>query len=228
MKYFLDTEFIEGFPLKGNRGKHFIDLISIAIVTSDDEELYLISSEYNYHQASDWVKENVILPLYLKIVPEIQTKLLSVQNFHHTYGFSKEEIANKVLEFVYTTSGINNPNTIGNWKEIEDLLPIDFYGYFSDYDWVLFCSLFGTMIDLPKGFPMYCRDLKQTLDEKVDYLINSDFFSHFHIEEPQLSFKEKLKLVKEQNPYYPKQTDEHDALSDAKWNKELYKFLQRI
>lgn len=41
-----------------------------------------------------------------------------------------------------------------------------FYGYYADYDWVVFCQLFGLMIDLPKGWPMYCRDLKQMLDDK--------------------------------------------------------------
>jgi hypothetical protein len=36
-----------------------------------------------------------------------------------------------------------------------------FIGYFADYDWVVFCSLFGRMVDLPSGFQMYCGDLKQ-------------------------------------------------------------------
>lgn len=27
---------------------------------------------------------------------------------------------------------------------------------------------------------------------------------------------------------YPKQTNEHNALSDAKWNFELFKFLQGV
>jgi hypothetical protein len=41
----------------------------------------------------------------------------------------------------------------------------EFWGYYADYDWVAFCWLFGSMIDLPKGWPMYCRDLKQLMDE---------------------------------------------------------------
>ncbi len=40
----------------------------------------------------------------------------------------------------------------------------EFWGYYADYDWVVFCWLFGSMIDLPKGWPMYCRDLKQVAD----------------------------------------------------------------
>lgn len=41
----------------------------------------------------------------------------------------------------------------------------EFWGYFADYDWVCLCQLYGTMMDLPKGWPMYCRDIKQLYDE---------------------------------------------------------------
>lgn len=40
----------------------------------------------------------------------------------------------------------------------------EFWAYYADYDWVALCQLFGRMIDLPKGWPMYCRDLKQAAD----------------------------------------------------------------
>ena len=39
----------------------------------------------------------------------------------------------------------------------------EFWGYFADYDWVLFCQLFGTMATAPKGLPHYCLDLKQEM-----------------------------------------------------------------
>jgi len=29
-------------------------------------------------------------------------------------------------------------------------------------------------------------------------------------------------------PNYPKQTNEHNALCDAKWNKELHKFIKTL
>ncbi len=73
---------------------------------------------------------------------------------------------------------------------------IHFYGYYADYDWVCLCQLFGTMMDLPKHFPMYCRDLKQMLDEKGN---------------PKIPFKPD---------------NEHNALSDAKWNKKLYEWIK--
>jgi hypothetical protein len=37
----------------------------------------------------------------------------------------------------------------------------EWWSYYGDYDWVVFCQLFGLMIDLPKGWPMFCRDLIQ-------------------------------------------------------------------
>ncbi len=37
--------------------------------------------------------------------------------------------------------------------------------YFIDaYDYVAFCQLFGTMMDLPAGYPHYIRDLQYVLD----------------------------------------------------------------
>ncbi len=54
----------------------------------------------------------------------------------------REEAKLRVLDFV----GTDKP---------------EIWAYYADYDWVALCQLFGTMMDLPKGWPMYCRDLKQ-------------------------------------------------------------------
>lgn len=73
----------------------------------------------------------------------------------------------------------------------------EFWAYYADYDWVVFCWLFGAMIDLPDGFPMYCRDIKQLADSLG-------------------------------NPELPTQgKGEHDALADARWNKQAFEFLSR-
>jgi len=42
----------------------------------------------------------------------------------------------------------------------------EFWSYYADYDWVVLCQLFGRMIDLPNGWPMFCRDLKQLAGDK--------------------------------------------------------------
>ena len=71
----------------------------------------------------------------------------------------------------------------------------EFWAYYADYDWVVFCQLFGTMMDLPEGWPMYCRDIKQLCDS---------------VGNPRLPEQGK---------------GEHHALADAKWNKVAYEFL---
>jgi len=72
-----------------------------------------------------------------------------------------------------------------------------FYAYYADYDWVAFCHLFGKMIDLPHFFPKFCMDLKQ-----ISEMVGS--------------------------PTHPKQAKgEHNALDDARWNRDLHDFLMK-
>ena len=180
-KYFLDTEFIEGFhkPLFGKK-RHHIDLISIGIYCEDGRTLYKISSEYDYKDADKWVQENVILKAYKHAVHGDGRNVYTAQNFHKMFGFPNGYIRGLLLDFFAI-----------------DKTPIEIFGYFADYDWVLFCSLFGRMIDLPKGFPMYCIDLKQMMQERG------------------LTSEWKRQVC-------PDPQDEHNALSDAKWNYRLY------
>lgn len=65
----------------------------------------------------------------------------------------------------------------------------EFWAYYADYDWVALCQLFGTMMDLPKGWPMFCLDIKQA--------------AHM-IGNPRLPEQGK---------------GEHNALADARWNR---------
>lgn len=182
MKYFIDTEFIEGFhkPMFGKR-RHFIDLISIGIVSEDNRGFYFISSEYNYNDADNWVKENVIIPAYLDAVKGDNKNRYSADTFHKTYGTPVSVICKRLMEWIGDDNNIS------------------FYGYYSDYDWVLFCSMFGRMIDLPKGFPMYCNDIKQIMHEKG---------------------------VDSNHPDCPKQKNNHISIHDAAWNKVAYEWLQ--
>jgi 3' exoribonuclease, RNase T-like len=200
MKYFIDTEFIEGFhkPLFGKR-RHFIDLVSIAIIAEDGREYYAVSNEWKYKDAEEWVKENV-----LSMLPT---------NMEFKYK-NNAMIAHEVQRFVSGDEKVEFIESDGAAHLTERAKRIiqqgytepEFYGYYSDYDWVVFCSLFGRMIDLPKGFPMYCKDLKQYFDDMQNL----------------------CKYDLKQQPDYPKQDYEHSALDDAKWNVQLYKFLQKI
>jgi hypothetical protein len=72
----------------------------------------------------------------------------------------------------------------------------EFWAYYADYDWVALCQLYGTMMDLPEGWPMYCRDLTQLCDDKG------------------------------RPPLPPQTGAEHHALADAAWVRQAFNFLQ--
>lgn len=146
MKFFLDTEFIED-------GKT-IDLISIGIVSDNDDELYLINLDCDLTNANDWVKDNVI--------PKLETD-------NNSYWKSKRDIQIELLKFVID---INSDIEFSASLDTEDLKKLktknkpQFWGYYCSYDWVVLCQLFGRMIDLPNYFPMYINDLKQLANFK--------------------------------------------------------------
>jgi hypothetical protein len=79
----------------------------------------------------------------------------------------------------------------------DDLRP-EFWGYYCDYDWVVVCQLFGAMIDLPKGWPMFCMDLKQLAVSLSDPRL------------PEQTGEDGT---------------EHNALADARWNARVYRWL---
>lgn len=273
MKYFLDTEFLEGTQKGIFNTKPTIDLISIGIVCEDGREYYAISKDFNLKEAWNrwqpeyddvyvgdgknyWIRENVLKPIYNELVlhhtsvdwyyknPHLGEKVYdgrwlkfnykSLKWLINKYGKTNKQIAEEIIEFTFPTFKIlkdgrcncNCGSPCSNHRvgsslrcsidDLQDYLP-KFYGYYSDYDWVVFCWLFGKMIDLPKGFPMYCIDLKQTMDEIIKRpIIGGSIFGYKTIED----------LKNDSN--YPKQTNEHNSLSDAKWTYELYKFLNTL
>lgn len=198
MKYFFDCEFIEGFrkPLFGRR-RHFIDLISIGVVCEDGREFHAISNEYNYNEADTWVKENVILPLYKTTVYGDARNQTSADNFHKVFGATIDAIRYGLFSFFFpgaTSEWIGSLDELWKAEKTEN---VELYGYYSAYDHVLLCSIFGRMIDLPNGMPMFTIDLKQMMEERG------------------LTKEWKQKAC-------PDPLGEHNALVDAKWNKQLY------
>lgn len=196
-----------------------------------------------------WIRENVLRPIFLELVgidvqwyKDMWKRIPTYGSYHpkdhmftysnfkkllNKYGKSNEQIAEEVKEFCGAT--FRYPDAI---EDVDD--NIIFYGYFCDYDWVVFCWLFGKMIDLPKGFPYYCRDLKQMLDEKVDELPISSIDGKIGVNVSSLT--EYIGLGKtgieidsiNDHPNYPKQTNEHSAIHDARWNRDLHKFIQSL
>lgn len=90
-------------------------------------------------------------------------------------GCSKQQIAKELIEF------------FGDKPEI--------WAYYASYDWIALCQLYGKMIDLPKGWPMFVLDVKQLC-----------------------IFKGNPKLPTQAHC-------EHHALADAMWTKSAWEFL---
>ena len=228
MKYFFDTEFIEGFkkPIKWlptigsfNKPYHSIQLISIGIVCEDGREYYAISYEFDEKDASEWVVNNVI--------SKLGERYFNGRNaFSAKLWRTNDQIKREILQFFkYKAEWTDYGSDI--FSEDDD---ISVYAYYADYDWVVLCSLFGTMMDLPKGFPMYCRDLKQEIDRIANKAVkyrNDPQWKKFNIASEYISTEDALRQIKGHEDY-PTQQNEHNALDDAKWNFKLYEFLKTL
>lgn len=144
-----------------------IDLISIGAVRSDGAKFYACNQDAKLHLAwqNKWLAKNVLS----KLPP-----------FSDTRWMPRAEIAKKFARFL----GLEYGQMV---KEI--------WGYFADYDWVVICQMYGTMMQLPEHFPRYCLDLKQ-----LSYMLGNP-------KHPEQT------------------TGEHDALCDAEWNMKLHHFL---
>jgi hypothetical protein len=168
VRYFIDTEFSE----RGH--EHPIELISIGIVAEDGREIYAVAADgWSEDRCNDWVKANVI--------PQ-----LSDPRPIPTLRATRADVAHLTRCF------IDFPRGVGRNQKPE------FWSYFGDYDWVVFCQLFGTMMDLPKGWPMYCNDVKQLC---------------VSLGNPELPRQED---------------GVHNALADARHIRKMYHFLDSI
>lgn len=141
MKYFIDCEFLEK--------PGTLDLISIGVVAEDGRTFYAENSEFDLGKMTPWLVENVkpylrwhgkdAEPLVMCGSSEVYDPGLAV------YG-EPSVIADKLRHFA-------EPHT-----------KPEFWGWYCAYDWVAFCWLFGTMMDLPDGYPMYCREIQTYYD----------------------------------------------------------------
>lgn len=170
MQYWLDTEFTEDGVT--------IDLISLAIVAEDGRELYLLNYDCDWSRANAFVQTHVLPKLPERKRENVGRRDEIVGKYH-----KRRVIPEVVKEFC-------DPDVYGKPQ---------FIAYYADYDWVAFCQLFGRMVDLPKGYPMYCWDMKQDADRlgiKLSDAVPQDV--------------------------------EHDALEDARWNRRAWQYLQNL
>lgn len=81
-----------------------------------------------------------------------------IPHLEFTSAKTRSQIAKDIIEFVGS-----NP---------------EFWAYYADYDWVTLCQLYGRMIDLPEGWPIFCMDLKQLVVSNNKVLPKQTFIEH--------------------------------------------------
>jgi hypothetical protein len=181
-RYFYDTEFVEDGPHSP------IKLLSIGIVCEDGREYYaehLTNIFFAERFANQFVRDNVLPHLTQIPIPEgkrYPDPLWTDGARLETPLRNEHELRDEVRSFC----------------DVEKYGKPEFWGYYSAYDHVVLCQIFGAMVNLPKDWPMYTRDIKQLADQ---------------LGNPQLP---------------PQETTKHHALNDARWTMECWKFLTNL
>lgn len=138
MRIFYDTEFIED----GNT----IALISIGLVAEDGRELYLVNRDMPIRRIRkhEWLMANVV-PNLPKAYGERRLTMPKRWLFDYSARTVKPRvrIADEVAAFIQAT-----PDA-------------ELWAWYAAYDHVALCQLWGPMIALPEGVPMFTNDLKQ-------------------------------------------------------------------
>jgi hypothetical protein len=173
MRIFYDTEFHENGTT--------IDLISIGMVREDGRELYAVSSEFDQAAVLQhpWLRKHVWPTLPVR-VNERGTRGIDALDLDHPDVRPRAQIARLVARFILDT-----PDP-------------ELWAWYGAYDHVALAQLFGRMIDLPDGIPMWTNDLRQ----------------------------EAARLGDPQLPEQP--DGEHNALADARHNLVRAQYLDSL
>ena len=144
MRIFYDTEFIEDGST--------IDLISIGMVAEDGREYYAAQKQtrrqWKRLHKHDWLRENVLpgLPTLhgdSRLYYAGRSNPLAIDFLHRDFK-PREQIRDEVRDFILAA----RPD-------------VELWADYAAYDHVVLCQLFGTMMDLPDGVPMWTHDFQQ-------------------------------------------------------------------
>lgn len=170
--FWFDTEFMED--------GRTIELLSIGMVCEDGREFYAENVNADFDKANPWVRENVLPHLWSQQSDKRAANMWSRDGGRGGL-LTRAAIARELRIFV--AEGAGKP---------------EFWAYYGAYDWVVLCQLFGPMIDLPEGWPMFAMDIKQLCVSQGD---------------PRLP--EQTGTA-------------HNALEDARWNREAWQYLMGL
>ncbi|MEU3260947.1 3'-5' exoribonuclease [Streptomyces albidoflavus] len=185
MNLFYDLEFLEN--------GRTIDLISIGMVTADGREYYAVNSDAPWDRINNhpWLMRNVWPHLPLRGhksglvtvggTTEVQLTTPGVVDTSDTQVRPHWVIANEVRDFIQAAG----PD-------------VELWANYGAYDHVCLAQLWGRMIGLPEGVPMFTHDIQQ--EARRQGLRWDDL--------PQ------------------QESGEHNALADARHNQRLHRWLK--
>lgn len=186
MRIYYDTEFIED--------GRTIDLISIGMVADDGREYYAVSSEFDIKKLArnEWLMRNV-WPSLPQVRGDARMAILSsgirrsqarltwlLFDRNHPDVKPRARIASEVAAFI---TAYDDPQL---------------WAWYAAYDHVALSQLFGRMIDLPDGIPMWTGDLKQCA---------------VGIGDPRVP---------------KQASGQHNALADARHNRVIAQFIEAV
>jgi hypothetical protein len=173
MRIYYDSEF--------NENGETIELLSMGMVAEDGREYYAIVNDLEVmYRATEnpWLLKNVLNQFPLTF----DDWNLEWNPSHKDFSAvkPKDQIRNEVKKF------------------LQDTPELELWAWYGSYDHVALAQLFGRMIDLPVGIPMWTNDLRQELHR---------------LGNPRIP---------------EQQGGNHNALEDARWNTETGKYLESI
>jgi hypothetical protein len=152
-RYFYDCEFLED--------GRTIELISIGIVADDGREYYAVNSEAPMERirANDWLMRNVVDSLPIRYRRSLETYLA-----HPVNSYPKPSTT--FVDLDETATVVRPRRVIAN--EVRDFLlaegaDLELWANYAATDFVALYQLFGPLMSLPEGIPMFTHDFQQAL-----------------------------------------------------------------
>jgi hypothetical protein len=182
-----DLEFLENAST--------IELISIGLVCDDGREYYAVNSEapWGLITKDDWLIRNVLPSLPLTGRTSLDSYLKIPENSH----------PKTTLNLV--TADTKDTRVKPHWviaNEVRDFIreagpDVELWANYGAYDHVALAQLWGRMIDLPDGVPMFTNDIQQ----------------------------ERARLGIHEGDLPKQESGVHNALADARHNQTVRRWL---
>lgn len=197
MKIYFDTEFT---GLKKDT-----TLVSIGLITEDDESFYAELTDFDKSYKDEWFVNNVLNNLLLDKEKNAKKKTPEVFVYK-----TKEEyfIADKIVR------GTKNEVSYELYRWLKDFVSIQLVSDVCHYDMVLFIDLFGGAFDMLPSITPACHD------------INQDIAEFCKITEREAFEKNREKLLLENGIQLPK-GKKHNSMYDAKIIKMIDEMIRR-